>query len=159
MIGMSACLGGVACRYDGRSQGTTEFIQLVEQDKVVIICPEVLGGLPIPRKPAEIIGGDGYDVLAGKARVVENDGTDVTDIYVAGARKAYEIIKDQGITVLVLKEKSPTCGTHYVYDGNFTGVMKQGVGVATALFRKKGLMVYADTEWELVKKEYANLLV
>ncbi|MFC6345683.1 DUF523 domain-containing protein [Vagococcus carniphilus] len=156
MIGISACLGGIACRYDGKSQSRDELVELVENKKAEMICPEVLGGLPIPRKPAEIIGGDGYNVLEGKARVLDIDGEDVTSIYLAGAEKAYDNLKSKGINVLIVKENSPSCGSQFIYDGTFTGCKISGIGVATAFFKSKGLKVYSDTELEEVKMDYPN---
>lgn len=151
MIGISACLGGVACRYDGGSQLVDELAQLVKTGKAVMICPEVAGGLPIPRNPAEIVGGDGQDVWSGRAKVLDNQGEDVTAIYQVGARKAYDVLAEQGITVLILKEKSPSCGVQQIYDGTFSGKKIAGMGVATAYFMAHGMAVYADTEWETAK--------
>ncbi|MBP1044473.1 DUF523 domain-containing protein [Vagococcus sp. BWB3-3] len=156
MIGISACLGGMACRYDGGSQTIAELVHLVENGKAVMICPEVAGGLPIPRKPAEIVGGDGLDVWLGSAKVLDNSGFDVTDIYQAGAKQAYHQLVDKQVTTLILKEKSPSCGVQQIYDGAFSGHKIAGVGVATAYFRNQGIVVYADTEWETVKSSLSK---
>jgi len=79
MIGISACLGGALCRYDGKHQAVPQLIELVRAGQAMMVCPEVLGGLPIPREPAEIVGGDGVDVWAQRAKVVTISGEDVTD--------------------------------------------------------------------------------
>ena len=146
MIGISACLGGIACRYDGKSQTNDQLVKLVQENKAIIVCPEVLGGLSTPRKPAEIIGGDGYDVLQGNAKVVDIDGIDVTDAFLEGARRAFNTLRDKNITIMILKENSPSCGSAQIYNGTFSGTKINGIGVATAYFREKGLKVYSDTE-------------
>jgi uncharacterized protein YbbK (DUF523 family) len=154
MLGISSCLGGICCRYDGKAQELTGVKQLVEQGDALLICPEVLGELPIPRPPAEIVGGDGFAVWAGKARVLTNNGIDVTNAFKEGARLAYLKLKEQAIQELILKEKSPSCGAKFIYDGQFSGVKKAGVGVATAYFISKGLVIYSDTEWETIKERW-----
>ncbi len=134
MIGISACLGGVFCRYDGGSQPHEALVAMVQNGEALMVCPEVLGGLPTPRTPSEIVGGDGFDVLAGRAQVLSPSGEDVTAAFVAGAKQAYQQLQALGITQLILKERSPSCGSQVIYDGSFTGTKKQGVGVATAYF-------------------------
>lgn len=93
MIVISACLGGIACRYDGNDNLVSKIEELLQKEDTVLICPEVLGGLPTPRPSAEIIGGNGDDVLDGKAKVMTKDGEDVTEAFVNGAYKALEQIK------------------------------------------------------------------
>ena len=122
MIGVSACLGGCPVRFDGRDQRVVEIEQLVKQQEAIMICPEVLGGLPIPRDPAEIIGGDGFAVWHGE-------------------------LKEKGIDTLILKEKSPSCGSQWIYDGTFSGTKIKGVGVATAYFLNQGIKVYSESQW------------
>ncbi|MGM0124917.1 hypothetical protein IGI37_002311 [Enterococcus sp. AZ194] len=156
MIGISACLGGVFCRYDGQAKTVEPLKELVQQGKAIMVCPEVLSGLPIPREPAELVGGDGFDVWQKKAKVLTITGVDVTEKYKQGARIAYEKLQAQKITQLITKENSPSCGRHFIYDGRFSGQSKQGVGVATAYFIQKGLSVLSDEEWlaqqEMTKK-------
>lgn len=147
MLGISACLGGVACRYDGQSNTIPELSQLVEAGQAVMICPEVLGGLPIPRRPAEIQQGDGFDVWKNQARVIDADGEDVTELFKQGAVKAYNEIKKRQISGLILKERSPSCGSGLIYDGSFSGNRITGVGVATAYFIQQGLKVYSEENW------------
>ena len=106
MIGISSCLGGICCRYDGKSQEQEALKQLVTNGKAIMICPEVLGELLIPRPPAEIIGGDGFDVWANTAYVYTDNGEDVTETFKAGAQRAYQKLKALQITTLILKEKS-----------------------------------------------------
>ena len=148
MLGISACLGGVACRYDGGSNEITELKKLVEKNQAIMICPEVLGGLPTPRHPAEIQGGDGFAVWEGLAKVLYKEGNDLTEEFKQGAIKAFEEIQKLKITGLVLKERSPSCGSSLIYDGSFSGTRIKGMGVATAYFIRQGLPVYSEENWQ-----------
>ena len=148
MLGISACLGGVFCRYDGGTQTVNQFLTWVNEGKALLICPEVLGGLPTPRTPAEIQNGDGFDVWQNTATVLTQDGVDVTENYKHGAMKAYEAMKELGITSVILKERSPSCGSQMIYDGSFSGIKQAGVGVATAYFIQQGLKVYSEENWQ-----------
>lgn len=147
MIVISACLAGIACRYDGNDNLVTKIGELLEKEETVLICPEVLGGLPTPRMPAEIIGGNGDDVLDGTAKVMDQDGNDVTDIFIAGAYKALEQIKDLNPEYIILKERSPSCGSSVIYIGEFNGQKKDGYGVTTALFRRHGFTVISEEDF------------
>ena len=108
----------------------------------------LLGGLDTPRSPAEIQGGDGFDVLCGKAKVVNKAGEDVTAQYVKGAEIVLELCKKYGVTEAVLKEKSPSCGCGRIYDGTFTGTLTDGDGVTAALMKENGIKVYGESELE-----------
>ncbi|MGM0213237.1 DUF523 domain-containing protein [Enterococcus sp. AZ109] len=147
MLGVSSCLAGICCRYDGDHNQIDSLRQLVNEEKALTICPEVLGGLPTPRTPAEIIGGDGFDVWDDVARVVDKTGRDVTDMYKAGAIKAYNEFARLDVTQVILKERSPSCGSQLIYDGTFSGIRKKGVGVATAYFIKQGIQVFSEENW------------
>ncbi len=143
-IAVSACLAGIPCRYDGKSQPDPDIVKLVAEGKAITICPECLGGLPIPRIPAEIAGGSGEDVLDGKARVIASDGKtkiDVTEAFLNGAESALAIVRSNGIHRVVLKANSPSCGCGMIYDGTFSGSKKQGNGVTAALLIRNGIDV------------------
>jgi uncharacterized protein YbbK (DUF523 family) len=118
------------------------------RSKAVIIpfCPEVAGGLPVPRNPAEIDGKDGFDVLDGKATVKNKIGDDVTLFYLNGAAKALETAIKNNIKAAILKEKSPSCGNSSIYDGSFAGTLKHGKGVTAALFERNGIRVFNENE-------------
>ncbi len=156
MIGVSACLAGIACRYDGKDQRNETLFKLVEAGRARSVCPEILGGLPIPRLSAEIEQGDGFWVWQDKTRVIDKNGTDVTTIYKEGALSAFKKLQEMKITTLILKEKSPSCGSHWIYDGSFSGTVKKGVGVATAYFILMGLHVYSDEEFEQLRISEKN---
>jgi uncharacterized protein YbbK (DUF523 family) len=146
---VSACLAGRACRFDGSANPDDFVARLVASGRAVLVCPEVDGGLGTPRPPAEIVGGSGGDVLAGRARVVTSDGTDVTDAYVAGACRALAMAERSGAKIAVLKARSPSCGHEEIYDGTFSGRTRPGDGVTAALLRAHGIDVLSDEEIEV----------
>lgn len=135
IIAVSACLLGEPCRYDGAAKPNAAVQALRERHTIVPVCPESMGGLPIPRLPNEIAAG------ADGLRVVDSQGADNTETFVAGARKALGRAQQAGCTVAVLKSKSPSCGSGRIYDGTFTGTLTDGWGVAAALFRDAGIRV------------------
>ncbi|MBY0598178.1 DUF523 domain-containing protein [Bacillus bingmayongensis] len=147
MIVISACLGGIACRYDGNDNLISKIEELLQNEEAVLICPEVLGGLPTPRPSAEIIGGNGDDVLDGEAMVMDKDGNDVTEAFIQGAYKALEAIKDLNPEYIILKERSPSCGSSTIYTGEFNGNKQDGYGVTTALFRRHGFTVMSEEDF------------
>ncbi|WP_310551282.1 DUF523 domain-containing protein [Paenibacillus glufosinatiresistens] len=144
---ISACLAGEECRYDGRHGRIDTIARLVREGKAIQVCPEVLGGLSTPREPAEIIGGTGEDVLAGRARVMNRAGEDVTEAFIQGAKQTLEQARRMGITKALLKQNSPSCGSKRIYDGQFAGVRVPGEGVTVALLRQAGIKVYSEDEW------------
>jgi uncharacterized protein YbbK (DUF523 family) len=112
----------------------------------VLVCPEVDGGLGTPRPAAEIEGGDGADVIAGRARVVTADGDDVTDAYLKGAERALAVARETGATTAILKARSPSCGEGSIYDGTFSRTLEEGDGVTAALLKAEGIDVLSDEE-------------
>jgi uncharacterized protein YbbK (DUF523 family) len=139
MIVVSSCLVGFPCRYDGKVLKTSEMLRL-EKD-VIPICPEVLGGLSTPRAPAEIIEED------TNIRVHNCNGVDVTHEYYKGARLALSLALQFGCTAAVLKDRSPSCGIGFRYDGTFTGTLTSGDGVTATLFKRHGMQVFTPAEW------------
>jgi len=148
---VSACLLGISCRYDGDSCPDERLQRLAAQGKALPFCPEVLGGLPTPRPPAEIQGGDGSDVLEGRARVVNIEGRDVTAEFLAGAKEALRLAQHWHIREAILKARSPSCGAGQIYDGSFSGRLVEGDGVTAALLRREGLIVKNEEGWENAK--------
>lgn len=144
MIVISACLVGEKVRYDGNHKLDLFYKNLIDEKKAISICPEILGGLQVPREPAEIIGGDGYDVWNDQAKVMTVVGRDVTIQFKEGAKRALSIIKDLNADTVILKSDSPSCGSTVIYDGTFMGNKKEGVGVTTALFTLNGINVYDE---------------
>lgn len=144
---VSACLLGQPVRYDGRAGGYPDcLLQWQRQGRVVPLCPEVAGGLPTPRPPAEIPGGQGAAVLEGRVVVVNVDGEDVSTAFLAGAERALQLVRQHGIRIAVLKSGSPSCGNALTYDGTFSGTKVPGEGVTTALLRREGVQVFSELE-------------
>lgn len=137
----SACLGGLPCRYDGGSCPDPEIMALAGTGGADLACPECLGGLAIPREPSEIVGGDGEDVLDGRAKVVSRSGRDVTAEYLAGAQAFLRQVRETGAEEVVLKAKSPSCGLRQIYDGTHSGRLRPGPGVTAALLRRSGIRI------------------
>jgi uncharacterized protein YbbK (DUF523 family) len=147
VILVSSCLAGMKVRYNGTDCLDETIQKLLDENKAIAVCPELLGGFSTPREPAEIVGGDGEDVLAGKARVVERSGTDVTDLYLKGAYITLEKAREVSATMVVLKENSPSCGSAMIYNGQFEGKKIAGNGVTTALLRQNGIKVTSEENW------------
>lgn len=133
---VSACLAGVKCRYDGKDNLNEEVKALVEQGKAVLVCPEVFGDLPIPRKPCEIVKDD-----KGVERVISVEGVDCTEAFQIGAKNTLEIAKILGATEAILKAKSPSCGCGKIYDGNFNGTLVEGDGLTVRLLKENNIKV------------------
>ncbi len=143
---VSACLLGESCRYDGKSCKNEAVLSWLEGKNYVSVCPEQDGGLPTPRAPSEIVSGKGADVLHGEATVRTKNGADNTNAFVRGANAALDAAKRYGVTVAILKAKSPSCGTGKIYDGSFSGDLAAGDGVAAALLKINGIRVMTEEE-------------
>ncbi|MCM3239397.1 DUF523 domain-containing protein [Heyndrickxia oleronia] len=144
MILVSSCLAGLDVRYNGTNCLNDKIRKLVEGNKAITICPELLGGFSTPREPAEIIGGNGEDVLDGNAKVVEKSGKDVTQLYIKGAYSTLKQAIKLNATLVVLKENSPSCGSLTIYNGEFTGKKIMGMGVTSALLKRNGIKVISE---------------
>lgn len=148
---ISACLFGEPVRHDGQAKTIDHPIvaRWRSECRLVPVCPEMLGGLPTPRPPAEIQGeGGGAAVLAGKAAVHDNQGYDVTAMFVAGAERVRAIAADEGAVAALLIDKSPSCGSTVIYDGSFSGAALPGEGVTAALLRQAGIAVFNPSQLE-----------
>lgn len=144
---VSRCLLGHRVRYDGGAHGPYDLLQQwLDEGRVVALCPEVAGGLPTPRPPAEIAGGQGAQVLDGRLPVLTIDGADVTSAFVAGAQQALALVHEHGIRLALLKARSPSCGNLENYDGSFSGVRVAGEGVTAALLRRAGVQVFNEQQ-------------
>lgn len=152
MILISACLAGLKVRYNGTDSLDERIQQLVLENKAVTVCPELMGGFSTPREPVEIVGGDGEDVLAGKARVIEKSGSDVTELYLKGAYATLQKALELGATKVILKEYSPSCGSAMIYNGDFNGTKLVGVGVTTVLLRRSNIEVLSEEDFFAVIK-------
>ena len=144
---VSSCLAGLSTRYDGTAAPCGSVEAAVEQGVAIPFCPEQGGGLATPRAPAEIVGGDGLDVLQGRARVVTKSGEDVTEEFIRGAGQMLALAQLTGASAAILKSNSPSCGAGTIYDGTFSGNMEDGDGVAAALLREAGLKIITEKEF------------
>lgn len=144
---ISACLVGENVRYDGKNCETHPLKQLVLAKQAVIICPEIAGGLSTPRLAAEIVGGDGLDVLNGHAQVIDQAGHDQRAAFIEGAYQALRLAQHFQVTHVVLKANSPSCGTQQIYDGRFSGTRIAGQGVTAALLTQHGFSVMDENEF------------
>ena len=129
---ISACMLGVASRYDGKSKqviSDSEIGKLMQKYELVPFCPEIYGGLPTPRVPSERV----------LDRVIMKDGTDVTENYERGAMEALKLCRMLGIKKAILKEKRPSCGKNRIYDGSFTGTLTERHGVCAELLIAHGI--------------------
>jgi len=138
---VSACLLGINCNFEGKNWQNPQILEEFQKGELFPICPEVLGGLSVPRIPSEIQGGDGKDVLEGKASVVNLQGIDVTDEFMVGAYDALKIAEAIGAKEALLIEKSPSCGCGAIFDGSFTDKLREGDGVTAALLKKNGIKI------------------
>ena len=128
---VSACLLGQNCKYNGGNNRHEKVLEYIKGHEVVPVCPEMLGGLPVPRAPGEIQDG-----------IVRNeDGTSVDYEYRTGAAKALEIAESERIDMAILHSRSPSCGVNQIYDGSFTGRKIKGMGVFARLLSEKGYKV------------------
>ncbi|HEY1086488.1 MAG TPA: DUF523 domain-containing protein [Archangium sp.] len=138
---VSACLLGDRVRFDGKDKGTPNPVlaRWLAEGRVVKVCPEVSGGLAVPRPPAEQRDGG----------VFTKEGRDVSSEFERGAAEALRLVREHGIKVAVMKEGSPSCGSGFVYDGTFTKTrIEGGEGVTVALLRANGVQVFSEHQWE-----------
>ncbi len=134
---ISACLLGVPCRYDGKAKPYISLEKLLQHGiEAIPVCPECDGGLTTPRVPAERLAD----------RVMTRDGKDVTEAYRCGARHALALAEKNGCTHALLKERSPSCGGHEIYDGSFTGRLIPGAGVTAELLVGNGIVVFGESD-------------
>ena len=133
-VAISACLLGAPVRYDGGSKPIDEVIELARKVDVVRVCPETASGLPVPRPPAEQLGG----------RVLLADGRDVTEDFSRGAQKCLDVVRRSPVSLAVLKAKSPSCGVGLVYDGTYSGRLVPGQGVFAERLEKEGVCVVTE---------------
>ncbi len=144
---VSRCLLGHLVRYDGGAHGPFGLLeQWQAEGRLVPLCPEVFGGLSTPRPPAEIVGGQGGQVLDGVRPVLTESGADVTAAFLAGAHEAQRLVQQHGIRIAVLKARSPSCGNLENYDGSFSGHKVAGSGVTAAALQRLGVQVFNEAQ-------------
>jgi len=147
---VSGCLNGRPIRFNSTSVSVESQVwdRWKSEGRLVAFCPELAAGFPVPRAPAEIVGSTAALVLQGRGRVEEDNGTDVTDLFVDGARRAVQRALSEGCVMAVLTDGSPSCGTTYTYDGTFGGGTVEGMGVTAQLLADQGLVVFPEDQIE-----------
>ena len=133
---ISACLVGENCKYNGGNNLNPKIEALLEKYDLIPFCPEVEGGLDIPRNPSEIKG----------ESVFMNNGRDVSENFLKGAKKALMLSLFLKIKIAVLKERSQSCGTHQIHDGSFTNKLIDGMGITAKMLKENGIAVYSEDE-------------
>lgn len=134
---VSSCLLGENCKYSGGNNKNEELLAFLSDKEVISICPEVLGGLPTPRACAEIQGN----------RVVNTEGSDVSEAFRNGAEEAIRIIREFGADLVITQPRSPSCGKGIIYDGSFTGTLIKGNGIFVQLLEQSGITVKTCEEF------------
>jgi uncharacterized protein YbbK (DUF523 family) len=137
---VSACLVGENCRYDGNNNMVEKIKVLHEKGEVIPVCPEMLGGLPVPRPACEIVEEDGMFKVKGK------DGNDYTAQFKKGALFTLNEVIKNDISLAILKARSPSCGSHKIYDGTFSGKLIDGNGITAQLLIENGITVVTENE-------------
>ena len=130
-IMVSACLLGEKCKYNGGNNRNPGLLHLLSGHKVIPVCPEVLGGLPTPRVPAEIVNGT----------VINREGVSVDDAFRRGAKKALEMARQEKPDLIILQSRSPSCGVKEIYDGTFSGKLVLGHGIFAEMALQAGFRV------------------
>lgn len=125
-------------RYDGADHRDERIVELVRRGKAVPVCPEQLGGLPTPRPKAEINGGDGEDLLSGRAEICSEDGVKLDEFFLKGAYEVLRLAEMLGAEEAIMKDGSPSCGLKHIKRG---GKNVRGMGVTTALLIREGVKV------------------
>lgn len=142
---VSGCLLGNNCKYNGGNNYNENVVKFLENKDYIVICPEEMGKLTIPRVPSEIQYSKTADeVLKNEAKVLSKNGDDVTKYFIDGANKALEIAKRNNCKLAILKDGSPSCGSNYIYDGNFEGKKIDGKGVCACLLENNGIEVISE---------------
>ena len=146
---ISACLLGDNVKYSGGNNLTPELVTLLEKYNVDIVkvCPECFVGLPIPRVPSEI----------RENKVFSKDNRDVTEEFLTGAEKTLEIAKENEVNFVILKERSPSCGSSYIYDGSFSGNVIPGQGITAKRLTEEKIKVFSEENLEEIEKYLVEL--
>ena len=142
-VGVSACLVGKNTKYDGGNNYNEYVIEYLKDKEVVLICPEVFGGLPTPRIPSEQL----------KDKVINSKNEDVTKQFNDGALISLKKLQEENVNVLILKERSPSCGYKKIYDGTFSKTIIDGNGVFASLALKNGFTIYTESDIENIIKK------
>ncbi|ROS05261.1 uncharacterized protein YbbK (DUF523 family) [Sinobacterium caligoides] len=156
---VSACLLGEPVRYNGTALNQDHLLltQWQAEGRLISSCPEVQGGLDTPRPPAEIQGNDGSAVLSGNSRIISNQGEDVTAAFIRGAKDTLQLALDNNVRLAILTERSPSCGSHQIYNGQFQRQLHRGMGVTAALLSQHHIKVFNQHQIDRANAWLKNL--
>lgn len=130
-VAVSACLLGENCKYSGGNNKNDTVLEFIKDKEVIPVCPEVAGGLPTPRVPAELVDGV----------AINRDGINVDKEFHSGVKRMLEKLADEEIDLVILQPRSPSCGSKQIYDGTFTGALKPGQGLFAKALIENGYKV------------------
>ena len=147
---ISGCLLGLNCKYSGENNLNEKCLALKEKHTLIPVCPEQLGGLATPRAASEIINGCGQDVLLGKSKIMDDKGIDETQGFIKGAEETLKIFKMLDCDIALLKARSPSCGIGKIYDGTFSGTLRDGNGVTVEVLLQNGIKVLTEEDTEIL---------
>ena len=136
---VNACLVGENCKYNGKNNKNEKILEFIRDKNVILVCPEVMGGLDIPRLKSEIVNHS--DV------VINENGEDVTDFFVKGAKKALKKALDNDVKLAVLKQKSPSCGYKKIYNGKFNGTIINGNGIFARMLEERKIKILTEEDF------------
>lgn len=141
---ISSCLLGEKVRYNGEGKAFSDprLARWQEEGRLIPVCPEIEGGLPVPRPPAQRRGG----------QVVTEDGGDVTEAFRLGAEAALALARQHGVSLAILKQNSPSCGSRFIHDGSFQGVLVPGEGMTAELLRRHGIAVFGEDQLDAAER-------
>ena len=138
---VSACLVGKNCKYNGANNYNPAILSFLEDKEVFLICPEVMGGLPTPRLKSEIKESN------GSFKVINEQNEDVTSFFENGAEKALKIALENKVDFAILKEKSPSCGSQKIYNGNFNGTLVDGNGIFAKKLKEHSIKILTEEDF------------
>lgn len=139
---VSLCLMGENCKYSGENNYAPKVMEFLADKNVIGICPEIAGGLSVPREPCEIVE------VNGTRRVITSLGKELTDSFLKGARDSLKLLCENNVKYAVLKSGSPSCGYGRIYDGSFTGKSIEGNGITAELFIQNGIEIITEEDFK-----------
>lgn len=159
---VSACVAGRRCGADASDYGlgaALAWLFALPTVRATPFCPEQ-HTLGVPRSMPDIHGGDGVDVLAGRARVLDEHGRDLTVEMIDGARAMLDQARRAGAELAILTDMSAACGSQVISDGcRLVAVrrFRKGVGVAAAALLDAGIAVVSQRDFHTLGRLRARL--
>ena len=146
---ISACLLGIKCRWNAEDNKNDRALDLGKKEILIPVCPEQLGGLATPRARQEIKGGTGNDVLERRAKVLNENGEDVTESFIRGAEETLKIARIYRVKEFIGLSLSPSCSCSKIFDGTFSGKLINGRGVTAELLMRNGIKVLEEKDLQI----------